>query len=197
MTLERYLGWPTLELALADFRTEFEGRSSSSSALLRVTSSRAGRDLSWMEPLFDGATVYDYALDRVEARTDGVRYESDVIVKRLGSGVFSGTAMPRTGGFESGRGVVVQVVFADGMSIAETWDGRDAERHFRYDSAAPVASAIVDPDGIIVVDERRANNVWTTEHASPRAAIDPAAVAWSSRWAAWLQDRLLLWSVLW
>lgn len=196
MTIERYLGWPTLELAIADVRTRFAGRPASSSDLLRVTSSHAGRDLSWMEPLFDAATIYDYAIDRVDARTSGGRYESNVTVKRVGNGVFSGTSTPRTGAFESGRGVVVQVTFADGHTITETWDGRDTERHFRYESAAPVTSAVVDPDGILVVDETRANNVWTAEHAAPRAGIDPAAVAWSTRWAVWLQDRLLLWSAL-
>jgi hypothetical protein len=196
MTLERYLGWPVLQLALAGLESRNAAQTATPSDLLSVTSSIAGRDLSWMQPLFDSKTIYDYGIDRVELHAGGNRYESEVVVKRYGAGVFAGTSKPRADSFESGRGVVLHVEFADGQSIVETWDGRDGERRFRYESAAPVALAIVDPEGVIVVDEVRANNIWSARETSRPAGIDPIAIAWSARWATWLQDRLLLWSAL-
>jgi hypothetical protein len=195
ITLERYLGWSTLQQSLADWRTRNAGAPTSAEGLIAVASDLTGRDLSWMNGLFDPSQSYDYGVDRID-RPDGASSigRVEVVVKRYGTGEFTGSAMPRKGGFESGRGVTLTVAFADGQEMVESWDGRDVERRFVYESPVAVVSAVVDPDNVIAVDTARANNELHVGNAP--AMNREAGLAWTLRWGTWLQDRLLLWSAL-
>ena len=196
MTLERYIGWPVLQQALAELRVRAAATAVDGADLLAVAGEISGRSLSWMEGLFDESLVYDYGIDRVETRKSSAAaaYEIEIVARRYGDGQFTGSVRPRAGPFESGRGIALRVVFADGQEIDDTWDGRDAQRRFVYESAAPVVSVTLDPAAVIAVDTSRANNSFAVPQE--RDAANLAALAWSARWAGWLQDRLLLWSVL-
>jgi hypothetical protein len=183
MTLERYLGWPVLQQALATLRARFAGQPAGASDLLRVAEEISGRHLASMQDLFDRARVFDYGIERVDvAPANPSQFRIEVVARRHGDGRFAGTT--------------VAVTFADGQQIADDWDGREVERRFTYASTTVPVSAVIDPDVILVLDNRRANNVWKAADAANRAEARRTALAWSVRWAAWLQDRLLLWMIL-
>src|SRR5258705_2340031 len=113
-------------------------------------------------------------------------FDTTVVVARIGDGQFTGASAPRVGQYDSGRGIVVVVAFADGERGVETWDGRDAQKTFRYRSAARAVSAQVDPDRRVLLDVARINNSLTV---TPRTGT--AATRWSLRWMTWLEQVLL------
>ncbi len=196
VTLERYLGWPVLQQSLSEFRTRHAGAPGSPQQFLTVAGEVSGRDLDWMNSLFDASQTYDYGIERVDVqRGSGEANRVEVVVRRYGNGQFTGSSQQRSGAFESGRGVTIVVSFADGQQITEVWDGRDAERRFVYDATVPVVAAVVDPDHTIAVDAVRANNVLRMSGPA-EASSRMVAATWAVRWAGWLQDRLLLWSAL-
>ena len=100
--------------------------------------------------------------------------------------MFSGTAHPPTGEFESGRAMEIEIDFADGQKVTERWDGRAASRTIVFDGPSPVTRAAIDPRDVLALDLSRLNNARGT------AAIDRSALmTWSARWTVWLQDVLL------
>jgi hypothetical protein len=196
VTFERYLGWPVVQQSLSEFRVRHPQVDASSSQFLAVASEISGRDLDWMNPVFDAEQSFDYGIERIDVQpASGSASRVEVVVRRYGNGQFTGSSQPRVGAFESGRGVAILVSFADGQQITEVWDGRDSERRFAYDAAVPVVSAVVDPEYIIAVDSARANNLLTMT-AAAQGQTRRVAATWAVRWAGWLQERLLLWSVL-
>ena len=96
---------------------------------------------------------------------------STVIVRRYGEAVFP---------------VDVLVVFADGDTVREHWNGRDRWTTFTYDRAARASYAVVDPDRVLLLDVDRTNNSYTTTPILSQAA----ASKWATKWMVWLQDAL-------
>jgi hypothetical protein len=107
------------------------------------------------------------------ARPGGQTWESEVTVKRLGE-----VRMP----------VEVLVEFADGTAKTEAWDGRERWVRFRYQGAAKVLRATVDPEGKIALDVKPANNAWQDETGPARRA----GTKWAGRFLFWLQNLLEL-----
>ena len=104
-------------------------------------------------------------------------WESKVTVRRLG-----GARLP----------VEVEVEFADGRSVRETWDGKDRWKRFRYEGPAKVVRAVVDPESRIALDVDPSNNAWIAETGFARRA----ATKWAARWMFWLQNLLELHTLL-
>jgi hypothetical protein len=178
LTLERYLGWPALQQALSHLHTRGVEGTLQSQELIALLQDITARDLRWLGALFDGSVAYDYGVEAVRGHASGGVDTMEVVVRRHGNGVFVG--------------VPVLVTFADGEEIRERWDGTDVEARFIYESAAPIRAAVVDPDRMLVVDARPANNRLEVGDA----VAHRASLAWAAWWAAWLQDRLLIWSML-
>ena len=131
-TLERYLGWPTLEMILNEFASRLRSRHATPDDFVAVATSVSGRDLRWfLDGMFDDR-VFDYAVERVtpEAPSPGAAHRTTVVVRRNGDGVFSGSSRPRYGTDESGRAIDVEVAFGDGTVRREHWDGRDVQASF-------------------------------------------------------------------
>jgi len=187
-TLERWLSRPVLDGALADFIASSRGRTPGLGDLEETISSASGQDLSWLfAQALDGTADFDYAVAGLStARDADGRFTTTVVVERRGTGIFSGTAQPRVGPFESGAGVVLQTTFADGREIRDTWDGRDASRRFVYQGPSPAVWAVVDPDRVIALDAERTNNSRTLR---PRSST--AASRWAARWSLWLENLLM------
>src|SRR5262249_43557977 len=126
-TLERWIGRPAFDAAVAEFARQARTRPGAVADFTSVASFSAGQDLSWMlTPMVSGSVAYDYAV--AELRSDagaGGRFDTVVTVERRGDGQFTGAASPRTGPFDSGRGMTIRTTFADGDRIVDTWDGRD------------------------------------------------------------------------
>ena len=194
LTLERYIGWPALQRGLSLATERYRGRAMSTDDFARTIGDASDRDLSWFfNPLFSDASRWDYSVASVttEPRPDtpcgaGPCIRSTVIVERLGNAMFSGTAHPPTGEFESGRAMEIEIDFADGKKVTERWDGRAASRTIVFDAPSPVTRAAIDPRDVLALDLSRLNNARGT------AAIDHSALmTWSARWTVWLQDLLL------
>jgi hypothetical protein len=191
-TLERWLSQPVLDGALAEFARAFHRRRPAIADFIHTISSASGQDLSWLlVQALGGTAIFDYAVASLaSASAPGNGFATTVTVARLGDGLFTGTGAPRMGQFDSGRGLALEVVFADGARIVDWWDGRDATRTFEYRSRAPAVSATIDPGRTLVLDVRRTNN---SRSLAPQSAT--AAPHWSSRWMIWLEQALLTYAI--
>jgi hypothetical protein len=187
-TLERWLSAPVLDGAVAEFAGTFRGNRPALSDFMRTLSASSGQDLSWLlVQAFGSTAVFDYAVTELTSTpSGGGEFETTVVVGRLGDGLFTGSAAPRVGPYESGRGVAIAIELSNGERIIDRWDGRDGKRTFVYRSRAAAVSATVDPEHTIVLDVHRTNNSRTQ---SGRSGI--AATRWAGRWMLWLQQALL------
>jgi len=157
---------------------------------LRVVREVAGRDYNWFfGQLLDGSGVVDYAVASVESKKvvpprglgddlqplgaggpDTVAYRSKVLVRRLGEVVIP---------------VEVEIIFADGERVVESWDGRYLWHRWEYVRPSRVARVVVDPRHKIVLDVNRTNNSRLLE---PNKT---ASTRWALRWMVWLQHFFL------
>jgi len=163
-TVEHWLGTPVFDGVLAAFARASHTQPPTLESFAGVASASSGQDLSWLlHQAFGGAATFDYAVtDFSSVSNSEGRFATRVVVSRLGDGVFSGASAPRVGPYESGRGITMAVVFADGERAIDTWDGRDERRVFEYRSASRAQSATVDPDRKLLLDINQTNNSLTT-----------------------------------
>jgi hypothetical protein len=97
-------------------------------------------------------------------------YRSEVVVRRLGEGVFP---------------VEVAMVFEDGSQLRRLWDGRYRWRLFVHEGPSKLDYAVVDPDRILLLDLDRTND--------SREVEDPGWLVpakWAAKWLIWAQDLL-------
>ena len=178
MALERWLGMPTLQAAMFEV-AHLQDDQLTADVIIKTISDAAGQDVSWA---FDAAsTDVNYAVDAISG--------GSVTVSRRGSGMFTGRSAQRVGAFDSGDGVRLKVVFADGSSSVATWDGRDQTRTFSF-SSTPVA-AYLDPDRVITLDRNRLDDAIVT----PSPTNVPVR-KWVARWMVWLQHTMLSYGFL-
>ena len=196
-TLERHLGWEQVREILSVFYERWQFRHPRPDDFFAVAHEVSGRDLSWyFDQVHGGTQTFDYAVQQVTGRPLEDRGFVDVdrdptfrdpidnrgltrttvTVRRQSDGIFP---------------VDVLVVFDDGETVRERWDGRAAWRVFTYERSARATSVHVDPDRVLLLDVDYANNSWT---AAPRAGA--AATKWALRWMIWLQDLMLTYAFL-
>jgi hypothetical protein len=189
-TLANWVGSPTWEAVLRSFVAASRGRCASWRDLQQAAGDVTGLDLSWFfDEAFGSGRVFDYGVERLSSERlprEPVRYRTELVVRRFGDAMFTGTSQPPIEPFESGRGVEIVVRFADGVERAERWDGRALSRRFEYEGSSPAESATVDPRQIILLDLNRTNN---SSALMPRAASP--ATRWSVVWTVWFQHLLL------
>jgi len=191
-TLERYLGWPTLQRVMATYFERWQFRHPRPQDFFDVVNEVSGQDLTWFfDQVYRSSNVFDYGVESVSsepavgrgyfgegrarawsAETDSQgRFRTTVVVRRYGEVLFP---------------VDVRVTFADGETVTERWDGRDRWRLFEYVRPSRAVSAQVDPDRVLLLDVNYTNNSYVM---SPRT--EDAARKWSLAWMVWLQDVLL------
>jgi hypothetical protein len=192
-TLERHLGWPTLQRIMSTFFERWKFRHPKPQDFFAVVNEVSGRDLTWFfDQVYRSSNVFDYGVDSVvsePARGPGyvdrngkieLEPEGDpaspirttVVVRRHGEAVFP---------------VDVLVVFKNGEKVRERWSGRERWTAFTYERAVGASHAVVDPDRILLLDVNRTNNSVTTAPAAARAARK-----WTLKWLVWLQDALAM-----
>jgi hypothetical protein len=185
-TLERYIGWPALQPALATLRASDRGLTPGD--LAAVLSEQRSVDLSWFvtAALADDSR-FDYAVERVsgDPLPDGT-HRTVVALRRHGNGVFAGTSRPRGDQLGASPALPVEIKFDDETAITDYWDGRDETLELQYISRAPVASAAVDPSLMLLLDENRSNNSRRTH-----VPVEPIGVRLALHWSIWLQDMML------
>jgi hypothetical protein len=164
--LERRLGWPVLQRALATYFTRGAFRHPTPGEFMATVSEVAGEDLTWF---FDAVHRSSASFDYGVAQVTHDAASATVVVRRHGDGVYP---------------IAIRVTSTDGTVRTESWDGRARWRAFTYPGR--LARVEIDPDAALALDLNRTNNSWS---AQPRGAA--AASKWAWRWLAWFQEVLL------
>lgn len=108
-----------------------------------------------------GTQVLDYAVDSIDSSPvqwwlpaesdlkakDKTQYLDTVVLRRRGDFILP---------------VTVEVVFSDGSSLRDSWDGVDRWKKFAYTRSGRIVSAEIDPDHIVPLDSDVLNNSITT-----------------------------------
>jgi hypothetical protein len=200
-TLERYIGWPALQQALAGYRARLAS-GDRTATLQAVVSEQRGRSMKWFfdEALAAGKS-FDYAVGSVatvsiagSARRssegakagESSRFLTEITLRRRGDAVFAGADATREASPGSGRSLPVLVRFDDGSEVREWLDGRLEDKRLSYTSAAPAELVSVDPDAMLLLDVDRRNN---TRVVRPRFHGIGARLAIT--WVVWLQDVMM------
>ena len=190
-TLERYLGWPTMQRIMSTFFERWKFRHPGPQDFFAVVNEVSGRDMTWFfDQVYRSSNVFDYGVQAVRSEPvsgpgyadrngkpafeagpgKGGRVRSTVVVRRYGEALFP---------------VDVLVSFANGEQVREHWDGRDRWTSFVYERGVGVDTVVVDPDRILLLDINRTNNSYRAHPASAAAAQK-----WMLKWMVWLQDAL-------
>jgi aminopeptidase N len=175
-TLERYLGWPTVQRILATHFERGAFRHPTPEEFFAIANEVSGRDLTWFfDAVYRSNATFDYGVDQVTSvpsTADGsASVMNTVVVRRYADGVFP---------------VDVRVTLADGVVTTEHWSGREPWHAFTIRGSASVSTVEVDPDRVLLLDLDYTNNSWT---ARPRAA--EASKKWALRWLTWVEDLML------
>lgn len=193
LTLERTLGWETVQQILSAFFERWKFRHPGPEDFFAVASEISGRDLTFFfDEVYRSNAVFDYAVESVSSRRLEVQgyleregkleyaarpaapgdraglFETRVVVRRLGDGVLP---------------VEVLLVFEDGHQVRQSWDGRDTWKLYELTHSAPLAWAAVDPERKLALDVNFTNN---TRRLQPQAGFP--ATKWAAKWMFWLQD---------
>ena len=177
-TLERALGWTTMQQILAAFFERWRFKHPRPGDFFAVVNEVSGRDLApFFDQVYRTSTVFDYGVETLTTSdAEKGRVTSHVVVRRFGDGVFPVTGL---------------VTFANGEQRRFSWDGVGRWHRFTIDHTSPAVSAQVDPDQVLLLDTNFTNNSFTTRPQGWRAANK-----WSAAWMVWLQDQLLTWAAL-
>ncbi len=171
-TLERYLGWPTMQRVMSTYFGRYAFSHPHPQDFFDVARTVSGQDLGWFfDQVYRGSQVFDYGIDAIRSDADGRSYRSSIVARRYLDGVFP---------------VKIRAAFADGTREEWNWDGRDQWKLFQVVRSAPLVSAEVDPDRVLLLDVNRTNNSALLHSQAGRAAR-----RWSLPWLVWLQDQLL------
>jgi len=189
-TLERMLGWETLQKILSTFFDRYAFKHPQPRDFFAVVNEVSGRDLTWFfDQVYRSSATFDYAVDSFTSeriRDRGVFgdtsakgaatvsadvYRTSVVVRRRADGIFP---------------VDVKVTFENGQDARWTWDGRERWKAFEVERPARAVSVQVDPERILLLDAHYTNNSKTLEPMTRAAGRK-----WSLTWLIWLQDHLL------
>jgi len=203
-TLEALVGDETMTRILRTYARRFRFAHPTSADFIATVNEVTGKDYRWFfDQTWYSSSLCDYA---ITVQNDPVRTPTGYVDGPNGEPV----PAPRkedAGGEEKGpwesvvtvlrKGEVrmpvdVQVEFADGRVVRETWDGQDRWTRFRYAGDAKVQRALVDPERKLMIDVDPTNNIWLDEQGTARRA----ASKWALRYLFWLQNLLELHTVL-
>ena len=184
-TLERHLGWETLQRIMSTHFARWQFRHPKPQDFFAIVNEASGRDMTWFfDQVYRSSNEFDYGIEtfstkeHADTAIDGSSktFESVVVVRRHGEAIFP---------------VDVLITFENGEQVREKWDGVDRWTAFRYLRPVRARVAQVDPERVLLLDVNYTNNSRTTE---PKAA--EAATKWSLKWMVWLQDLMLTWSFI-
>ncbi len=184
-TLRNHLGPETMLAVMRAYVERWRFKHPQTQDFIDVVHEVSGQDLSWYfdQALYSNA-VLDYAVTAVrstEIKEEGYDfassagdetqdeasklYQNEVRVRRLGAFEFP---------------VQLEIVFADGETLREDWEGRELWKKFSYVRPAKLRSATVDPDGLIPLDVSYVNNSRTVE--TQRLGVNKVTMRWLFFW---------------
>jgi hypothetical protein len=191
-TLERMLGWETLQRILSTYFTRFAFKHPKPKDFFDVANEVSGQDLTWFfDQVYRSSNIFDYGVETLQSERPNfegfgdkpvsgqtprleirqVQYQTRVVVRRYGEGIFP---------------VDVRVVFENKEEERWHWDGKDRWKMFEVSKPVRAAYAQVDPEHVLLLDVSYTNNSITLTPNAGRAARK-----WSLAWLVWLQDYLL------
>ena len=192
-TLERMLGWDTLQKILNVYFTRWAFKHPRPEDFFAVASEISGRDLTWFfDQVYRSSNAFDYGVDTFTSERDATRgYTGEASQRRFASteatsGTYRTTVVARRYG-EGLFPVDVRVVFENGEDVRWQWDGRDRWKLFEIDKPVRARSVQIDPERVLLLDVNYTNNSASLTADTGRAA----ARKWSLAWLIWLQDHLL------
>lgn len=188
-TLKRFMGKDLFAQMIKDYSMRWWFKHPKPEDFYTVVSGYVGEDMSWfLDQFVYGSEKLDYAISDIsnsnpvppegmfegEYRESRDRkefdiFESTVLIRRLGE-----VKLP----------VEVKIVFKDGETVMENWDGLNRWIKFNFNRPSPVVKAVVDPNYKLVLDINRTNNSLKTK---PNRLAPLKAV---SAWLLWLQHFL-------
>ncbi|MGB9836513.1 MAG: M1 family metallopeptidase [Candidatus Saccharicenans sp.] len=208
-TLERLLGEKTWARIMRTYHMRYRFKHPKTEDFIRVVNEVAGKDLTWFfDEFFRSTKNFDYGISSVESRLkpekwsgvfepalpgepknqkkskDGQEaseatkkekiYESTVIVRRFGEASVSPEEK-----------IKLKVIFSDGSVEWREWDGQGRWARFEFEKPAQIKQAILDPEGIWLMDSNLANNTYSEK--------GPAARLWAlSHGLLWLMQNFWL-----
>jgi peptidase M1-like protein len=196
-TMEGILGPEMMARILKEYASRWRFKHPTAGDFLAVAEEMGGAKVKPVEEqLVYGAATVDFAVESVRSErtwspsgvlpqervgeplrksrggdAPGGEYLSEVVVRRLGDAVLP---------------VQILVTFEDGSTTRETWDASSRWRRYSYLRRSRIASAVIDPDRVYMVDLDFNNNSYTTRHQG-RAVRKLTAI-----WLFWLQNYLHL-----
>lgn len=188
LSLERSIGWPALQQAMATLVERFRGRTPQPSDLMAIVADqRGGAPAPIFARALSGRTSIDGAIAAFTSEPGDERGAFRTIVRaRFEPGAGTG---PPDGQAVATRASAVPLTirFADGETVSEWLDDvQRADVTLEYDSPSPAVEASIDRDATLLFDRDRANN---TRVRSPRLPL--TAVRRLLNWLVWLQDLAL------
>ncbi|MGE3274224.1 MAG: M1 family metallopeptidase [Vicinamibacterales bacterium] len=190
-TLERYLGWDTLQRGMSTYFERWKFRHPRPDDFFAALNDASGQDLTWFfDEVYRSSNTFDYGVQRFESRRTGTRGFTPGVEPTfvdVTGDTWHTTAVIRRYG-EARFPVDVLVTFEDGSQARESWDGRDRWHAFTWDRPVRARSVQVDPERVLLLDVDYTNNSRTLEPAT-----DEASTKWALTWMVWVQDLLMTW----
>jgi hypothetical protein len=198
-TLQNYLGTETMRQIMRTYADRWRFKHPKTHDFIDIASEVSAQNLDWFfdQALYSKA-VLDYSVERVVTReveegegydfTHSVSNDSIELVTDEADSVeteeepqmyYSEVGVRRLGEFTFP--VEIEVVFENGETIRELWDGRALWKKYRYVKPTKLAWATVDPNGRIPLDINYTNNSRTVERQ--RLGVNKLA----ARWLFWIQ----------
>lgn len=144
-TLERYIGIDFMIKVVKEYYQQFKFKHPTSKDFFEVLNQNVKEDLSWfIYEFFKSSKIFDY---KVTSVTQVSENEYDVLVERLGDGVFKNDIY----------------LYTDKETIKKKWDGLERWKILRFKTDNKVIAAEIDPLRKNLLDINFANNSFTIE----------------------------------
>ncbi len=181
-TLERLLGETTWARIMRTYHMRYRFKQPKTEDFLKVVNEISGKDLSWFfDQFFFQAKDFDYAIGLVESREKPEKYQG--IFDDLPTGANSQPqadsnqknekgkiyetmiTLRRYGEARPGPGITLKlkVEFEDGSLEWREWDGQSRWVRFFFEKPAKLKTAVLDPEGIWLVDSNFSNNSYSVK----------------------------------
>ncbi len=159
LTLENYLGEDLMGRIMKTYVARWKFRHPHTADFTAIVNEIAPQNMDWyLDAALYHTDVLDYALQGISNKTkefrdeksDSMRtlFESEVRVQRMGTFI-----MP----------VEIQVVFTNGDTLSENWDGKAPYKVYQFRKTDRVISACVDPQNKVYLDVNWTNNSYRVD----------------------------------
>ncbi len=168
LTLERYVGINTMMKILHDYYDEFKYKHPTSEDFIAVVQKNCKEDMKWFfNEFYRAPKAFDYKITSI---TKTANSEYDILVERLGDGVFKNDV----------------ALYTDKDTIYQKWNGVERWKILKFKTNNEVIAAEIDPQRKNLLDINFANNSFTVK---PRAW---ASLSLAIRVFFWIQNALMI-----